>query len=483
MQISAVVKRLRNIVGEDGVLWRPEDVLLYEYDAGLSKGTPGAVVLPRTPEQVSAIVRLAHEAGVSLVARGAGTGLSGGSISRDGGIVMGFSRMNRILDIDIANLRGVVQPGVVNTDLSAAVSAHGLYFAPDPSSQRAATIGGHVAENSGGPHTLAYGVTTNHVTGLQVVLWDGRIVRLGGKTADLPGYDLTGFFVGSEGTVGIVTEITVKLTRLPEAVATLLAIFNSMDDAAQTVVAITREGITPAALEMLDGWTLRIVEDFVHAGYPKNSGAVLLIELEGLREAVEEQAEAVRQVCTAQNAREVRRAANQQERELLWKGRKNAFGAIGRISPSYYTQDGVVPRTKIPETLKRIAEIAKKYDLTIGNIFHAGDGNLHPAILFDLRDEDQVRRTHEAGAEIIKYCCEVGGTITGEHGVGMEKNELMPFLFSEDDIAVMTRLRDAFNPKAIFNPQKLLPTPRSCREGTFTGNSPHAPARAKGPVA
>lgn len=483
MQISAVVKRLRKIVGDDGVLWRPEDVLLYEYDAGLSKGTPGAVVLPRTAEQVSQIVRLAHEAGVSLVARGAGTGLSGGSISRDGGIVIGFARMNRIVDLDIANQRAVVQPGVVNTDLSAAVAAHGLYFAPDPSSQRAATIGGHVAENSGGPHTLAYGVTTNHVTGLEVVLWDGRIVRFGGKTADLPGYDLTGFFVGSEGTVGIVTEITVKLTRLPEVVATLLAIFNSMDDAAQTVVAITREGITPAALEMLDGWTLRIVEDFVHAGYPKDSGAVLLIELEGLREAVEEQAEAVREVCMAQNAREVRRAANQQERELLWKGRKNAFGAIGRISPSYYTQDGVVPRTKIPDTLKRIAEIAQKYNLTIGNIFHAGDGNLHPAILFDLRDEDQVRRTHEAGAEIIRYCCEVGGTITGEHGVGMEKNELMPFLFSEDDISVMTRLRDAFNPKAIFNPQKLLPTPRSCREGTFTGHSPHAVAPAKGPVA
>jgi len=480
---STVVKRLRKIVGDDGVLWRPEDVLLYEYDAGLSKGTPGAVVLPRTSEQVSQVVRLAHETGVSLVARGAGTGLSGGSISRDGGIVIGFSRMKRILEIDLANQRAIVQPGVVNTDLSAAVAAHGFYFAPDPSSQRAATVGGHVAENSGGPHTLAYGVTTNHVTGLEVVLWDGRIAHFGGKTADVPGYDLTGFFVGSEGTVGIVTAVTVKLTRLPEAVATLLAIYNSMDDAAQTVVAITREGITPAALELLDGWTLRIVEDFVHAGYPKDSGAVLLIELEGLREAVEEQAEAVRQVCVAQNAREVRRAANQQERELLWKGRKNAFGAIGRISPSYYTQDGVVPRTKIPETLQRIAEIAEKYNLTIGNIFHAGDGNLHPAILFDLRDEDQVRRTHHAGAEIIKYCCDVGGTITGEHGVGMEKNELMPFLFSDQDISVMSRLRDAFNPNSIFNPQKLLPTPRTCREGTFTNALLHADDPAKGPVA
>lgn len=468
MQKSELAKRIRMVAGRDAVFDRPEELMLYEYDAGLSKGTPGLVVFPQTTEQVSRIVRIADEAGVSLIARGAGTGLSGGSISRDEGIVMVFSRMNRILEIDLGNQRAVVQPGVVNADLSAAVAADGFYFAPDPSSQRAATIGGHVAENSGGPHTLAYGVTTNHVTGLEVVLWDGNIVQLGGKASYTPGYDLAGFFVGSEGTIGVVTAIAVKLSRLPESTATLLAIFDGMDDAAQSVVSITAEGITPAALEMLDGWTLQVVEDFVHAGYPRDAGAVLLIEVEGLRESVEDQVGAVRRVCQLNHARELRQAANQSERELLWKGRKSAFGAIGRVSPSYYTQDGVVPRTRIPETLKRIQAIADKYGLRIFNVFHAGDGNMHPAILFDERDPELVRRTHAAAAEIIRYCCEIGGTITGEHGVGMEKNELMPFLFSADDIAIMSRLRDALNPHGIFNPQKVLPIARSCREGTFS---------------
>ena len=468
MQFQELVKRLTKALGRDAVLWRPEDVMLYEYDAGLSQGTPRAVVLPRSTQDVQAVVRLAAEAGVSIVPRGAGTGLSGGSISRDGGIVMVFSRMNRILEIDLPNQRAVVEPGVVNTDLSAAVEEQGLYFAPDPSSQKAATIGGHVAENSGGPHTLAYGVTVNHVTGLEVVLSDGRVANFGGKAAETLGYDLAGFFNGSEGTLGIVTKITVKLTRVAEAVATLLAIYNSMDDAARTVVEITSEGITPAALEMLDGRTLRAVEEDVHAGYPLDAAAVLLIELEGLKEEVDEQALAVKEVCTRLNARNVRRAANEQERMLLWKGRKNAFGAIGRLSPSYYTQDGVVPRTKIPATLQRIEEISQKYGLRIFNIFHAGDGNMHPAILFDLRDPDQVRRTHEAGAEIIRHCCEVGGTITGEHGVGMEKNELMPYLFSNADMDVMLRLRKAFDPNAMFNPMKLFPVPRSCREGVFS---------------
>jgi glycolate oxidase len=405
---------------------------------------------------------------MSIVPRGAGTGLSGGSISRDHGIVMVFSRMNRILEIDIPNQRAIVQPGVVNLDLTAAVQERGFYFAPDPSSQKAATIGGHVAENSGGPHTLAYGVTVNHVTGLEAVLSDGRLVTFGGKSADHLGYDLCGFFTGSEGTLGIVTEITVKLTRVAEHVATLLAIYNSMDDAAQTIVEITAEGITPAALEMLDGRTLRAVEEDVHAGYPLDAAAVLLIELEGLREAVEEQAETVREVCNRLRAREVRRAKNEAERQLLWKGRKNAFGALGRLAPSYYTQDGVVPRTKIPATLQRIEQIAQQIGIPIYNIFHAGDGNMHPAILFDIRDPEQVQKTHAAGAEIIKYCCEVGGTITGEHGVGMEKNELMPYLFAENDLKVMLALRNAFDPQTRFNPLKLFPVPRSCREGTFS---------------
>jgi len=475
MRFPAVVKRLKKIVGADSVLEREEDLMLYEYDGGFSRGTPRAVAFPQTTEQVSEIMRLAGESGVPIVPRGAGTGLSGGSIARSGGIVLGFSRMNRILELDLENQRAVVQPGVVNLDLSNAVERDGFYFAPDPSSQKACTIGGNVAENSGGPHTLAYGVTVNHVTGLEVVLPDGRVVEYGGKAAESCGYDLTGFFVGSEGTVGIATQITVKLTRLPEFVATLLAIFDRIDDAAQTVAAITAEGITPAALEMLDGWTLRVVEEATHAGYPLDSGAVLLIELEGLREAVEEQAEAVGEVCRRLRVRELRRARDEQERQRLWAGRKNAFGAVGRISPSYYVQDGVIPRTRIPDTLRHIELVAKKYSLTIGNIFHAGDGNLHPLILFDVRDPEQTRRTLDAGREILQYCVSVGGSITGEHGVGMEKNELMPMLFTDDDLEVMARLRNAFNPDSLLNPQKIFPTTRGCREtmgGTLPGGVP-----------
>lgn len=296
------------------------------------------------------------------------------------------------------------------------------------------------------------------------MLPDGRVVQMGGKAVDCCGYDLTGLFVGTEGTVGIVTAITVKLTRVAEAVETLLAIFNTVDDAANTVTTIIAEGITPVALEMLDGQTLRCVEEATHAGYPLDSGAVLLIELEGLREAVTEQAESTREVCNRHHAREVRRATNEQERQLLWKGRKTAFASLGRLSPAYYTQDGVVPRSYIPKVLRYIEGVAKKYELRIGNIFHAGDGNLHPCILFDLRDPEQVRRTHEAGREILTYCVQVGGTITGEHGVGMEKNDLMPLLFTEDDLEVMKRVHDAFNPQSVLNPQKLFPTPRSCRE-------------------
>ena len=346
MRFPAVVDQLRKIAGRDAVLDRPEDLMLYEYDAGVRKCTPAAVVFPQTTEHVSQILRLASSAGFPVVARGAGTGLSGGAISPEGGVVLAFARMNRILEVDAENMRAVVQPGVVNQQLSDNVAHLGLYFAPDPSSQKACTIGGNVAENSGGPHTLAYGVTVNHVTGMTVVLPSGEVVRFGGKAAECSGYDLTGFFVGSEGTLGIVTEITVRLLRRPERVATLLGIFETIDDGARTVAAITAAGITPAALEMLDGWTLRAVEAACHAGYPLDAGAVLLIELEGLAEQVEEQAEAVREVCLQQRAREVRRAKDENERALLWKGRKNAFAALGRLAPAYYSQDGVVPRTR-----------------------------------------------------------------------------------------------------------------------------------------
>ncbi len=451
--------------------------MLYEYDGGQSKGTPSVVVFPRTTEQVSQIVRLAGRAGVSITARGAGTGLSGGAISRDGGIVLGFSRMNRILEVDVPNLRAVVEPGVVNAELSAAVALHGLYYAPDPSSQKASTIGGNVAENSGGPHTLAYGVTVNHVTGLQMVLSDGRVAQFGGKAGEAPGYDMVGFMVGTEGTVGIATRITVKLTRLPEAVVTMLGVFATTDDAANTIVALTSAGVTPAALEMIDGWTLKTVEEATHAGYPVDAGAVLLIEVDGLREAVAEQAEVVRDVCRAQGAREVRTAKDERERQLLWKGRKEAFGALGRLAPSYYTQDGVVPRTKIPGTLRYIQEVSSKYGMRIGNVFHAGDGNMHPCVLFDPRDQDQVQRTRAAATEIMEYCIGAGGSITGEHGVGMEKNDLMNRLFTAEDLEIMARLRHAFDPRWTLNPHKVFPTPSLCRESGIVDSRP-AGARA-----
>jgi glycolate oxidase len=466
-----VAGKLTRIVGRDAVLDRPEDLMLYEYDGSLARGAPKYVVFPQTTEQVSAIVKLAAREGLAIVPRGAGTGLSGGSIARKGGVILAFARMNRILEIDVANMRATVQPGVVNLDLSTALAPHGFYFAPDPSSQKACTIGGNVAENSGGPHTLANGVTVNHVTGLEVVLPDGRIVQLGGKAATAAGYDLTGFFVGSEGTLGIATAITVKITRLPESVATLLAVYNDVQDAANTVVALTSEGITPAAIEMLDGWTLRAVEAAVHAGYPLDSAAVLLIELEGLREAVDEQAELVSELCRRSGAREVRRARDENERQLLWKGRKTAFGAIGRISPSYYVQDGVIPRTRIPETLRKIDEVSKKYSLTIGNIFHAGDGNLHPLILFDARDAEQTQRTLDAGREILEFCIGVGGSITGDHGVGMEKQDLMCTLFNDSELEVMKRLRNCFNPDSLLNPQKMLPSARTCREAVAPGHA------------
>jgi glycolate oxidase len=472
VSLSGLVDHLRKIAGSDAVLDRPEDLMLYEYDAGVRKSTPGAVVFPQNTDQVSQIMRFATSERIPVVARGAGTGLSGGSIATEGGVVVAFSRMNRILEVDVENQRAVVQPGVVNLQLSEHVSHLGLYFAPDPSSQKACTIGGNVAENSGGPHTLLHGVTVNHVTGVEVVLPSGEVVQFGGKAAESAGYDMTGFFVGTEGTVGIATAITVKLLRKPEKISTLLGVFESVDDAARTVSAITAAGITPAALEMLDGWTLRTVEAFCHAGYPLDAGAVLLIELEGLREAVEEQAAAVREVCLAQKAREVRRAKDDDERALLWKGRKMAFAALGRVSPSYYTQDGVVPRSQIPGVMRHIGNVAKKYDLIIGNIFHAGDGNLHPLILFDMRNEEQFQRVLSASGEILEFCIQCGGSITGEHGVGMEKRDLMGRLFTDEDLDVMISLRNAFNPADILNPQKIFPTPRMCREITGPTQNP-----------
>ena len=460
----SLLRDLEHVLGRDAVLSRPEDLLLYEYDGSVEVARPQCVVFPQTASHVVKIVELANRFKTPIVGRGAGTGLSGGALARQGGIIVSFARMNRILEIDIENQRAIVQPGVVNSDLSAAVAHAGLHFAPDPSSQKACTIGGNVSENAGGPHTLAYGVTTNHILGLELVLPTGELIRTGGKTLDPVGYDLCGLVVGSEGTLALVTEITVRLTLLPEAVKTLLAIYDRVDDATESVVEITARGITPAACEMLDGWTLRAVEAWVHAGFPLDSAAVLLIEVDGLREAAEEQAAAVTEVCRQHRAREVRIARDAKERELLWKGRKNAFGAVGRLSPTYYVQDGVIPRTKLPQTLREIDRIGKANGFEIGNIFHAGDGNLHPIILFDARDEKQFERAVSTADQIIKFCIEMGGAITGEHGVGMEKDRLMPLLFSESDLALMQRVRDAFNPAALLNPAKIFPAGKGCGE-------------------
>ena len=457
-------ERIAALVGRRGYLDRPEDLAIYEYDGSIDKHQPDLVVFPCNTEEVSAIVRIAREFRVPFVGRGSGTGLSGGAIPREGGIIVAFARMNRILQIDLENERAVVQPGVVNLDLTLAVQNAGYFYAPDPSSQRACTIGGNVAENAGGPHTLAYGVTTNHVLGLELVLPDGSVVETGGWEPDLPGYDLTGLLTGSEGTMVLVTKIIVRLMRKPEQVKTVLAIFESSADAGRTVAEITARAITPVAVEMLDGVMLRMVEEATHAGYPMDAAAVLLIELEGLNEAVEEQTEQLRQACTVCRAREFRVARTAEERDLLWKGRKNAFGAVGRVSPTYYVQDGVVPRTKIEPTLRFIGEVSRKYGLTISNIFHAGDGNLHPIILFDPRKPGELEKARASGEEILTYCIEAGGSITGEHGVGMEKNELMPKLFNPETLDLIRRLKLLFDPENRLNPGKILPTGRGCME-------------------
>src|SRR3954453_11355397 len=360
---AGLQQRVHNLLGPRGYLHRAQDLALYEYDGGVDKHAPELVAFPRTTEEVSALVKLAQEFEVPFVGRGAGTGLSGGAIPREGGLMIAFARMNRILEIDLEIERAVVQPGVVNLEITLAVEGSGYFYAPDPSSQRACTIGGNVAENAGGPHTLAYGVTTNHVLGLELVLPDGTIVETGGKSPDLPGYDLTGLLTGSEGTMALVTKVIVRLMRRPEMVKTCLAIYETSEDAGRTVAEITARAITPVAVEMLDGVMLRMVEEATHAGYPMDAAAVLLIELEGIREAVEAQVEQIREACRVSGAREFRVAQSAEERELLWKGRKNAFGAVGRVSPTYYVQDGVVPRTKIAPTLHFIGEVAERFGL------------------------------------------------------------------------------------------------------------------------
>ncbi|MDP6443677.1 MAG: FAD-linked oxidase C-terminal domain-containing protein, partial [Pirellulaceae bacterium] len=428
----------------------------------IDKNSPDVVVFPTSTEQVAAIVRVCNEADLPFVPRGAGTSLAGGCLPVGGGVMIVLTRMKQILEINLRDRFAIVQPGVVNVWLTQALGGTGFHYAPDPSSQGACTIGGNVATNSGGPHTLKYGVTVNHVLGVEAVLADGRVVRIGGPAEDAPGLDLVGAIVGSEGTLAIVTRVWVRLTRDPQGYRTMLGVFDSVDDATNSISEIIGAGIVPAALEMLDDGILVALEQAFAFGFPLDAKAILLIEVDGLEAGLDEQRDQIIQLCETCGAREVRMAADDAERARLWKARKQAFGAIGRLSPSYCTQDGVVPRTQLPQMLQRITEIGVKYELRIVNVFHAGDGNLHPILLFDERDPAQIRRVLEASEEILDECLARGGSVTGEHGIGVEKIGFMNKMFSPDDLDVMARLRAGFNPTNRLSPGKMLPTAGAC---------------------
>ena len=452
------IRELEGIVGPEHVIWRPEDLLVYEYDGSIEKGAARVVAVPGSTEEVAEVVKAANRRGVPVTPRGAGTGLSGGAVAREGSLVLAFTRLNRILEVDPVNRVAVVEPGVVNIKLSEAVAPHGLQFVPDPSSQKVCTIGGNVAENAGGPHCLAYGVTTNHVIGVEVVLADGSIVWLGGQARETPGYDLRGVFVGSEGTLALATKIAVRLMPLPEAVHTTVATFRRMDDASQAVTDIIASGIVPGALEMMDHTAITAVEPVYHPGYSLDAEAVLLVEVDGLRETVEEQAPRIEEVCRANNATDIWNATEADQRQRLWAARKGAFGAFGSLAPNYTMADGVVPRTKLPEIMRTVQDIAAEIELTIANVFHAGDGNLHPCILFDEREPGALDKVIEANGRILQACVAAGGALSGEHGIGIEKQEFLPLVFSEADMAAMARLKPAFGAGDSFNPSKLFST-------------------------
>lgn len=460
-----LIRRMVKTVGPQGVIWEREQLRTYECDGlTMHRVIPTLVVLPETAEQVQDVVHICHEERIPFVARGSGTGLSGGALPVAEGVLIVLARMRRILEVDIPNQRVIVEPGVINLWVTEAVAPDGYYYAPDPSSQQICSIGGNVAENSGGAHCLKYGFTTNHVTGLEVVLPDGEMVHLGGKALDTPGYDLTGAFVGSEGTLGIATKITLRIVRKPEVVRTLLAAFDSTDEAGGAVSDIIAAGIIPAAIEMMDRLAIDAAEAAVHAGYPPGAGAVLIVELDGPAAEVEHQFEQVNGLCEKNASREIRVAQNDTERVLMWKGRKSAFAAVGRISPDYYVQDSVVPRTALPEVLRRIASMASERNLRVANVFHAGDGNLHPLVLYDGDVEGEAERAEELAGEILHACLELGGSITGEHGVGSDKKKFMADMFTTTDLETMQLLRCAFDPTLCCNPGKVFPTPRLCGE-------------------
>jgi glycolate oxidase subunit GlcD len=459
-----LAERLAQIVGPRGVLGRPSELVVYRSDGlpGYSK-QPRLAVFPRTRDEVIAVVRLLAELRVPFVPRGAGTGLSGGALA-DGVVLVGLNRLTRILSIDPVERVAVVEPGVVNVALTRAATPHGLHYAPDPSSQAACTIGGNVAENAGGPHCLKYGVTLNHVRAVTAILPDGEIVKLGNVDGEPDGYDLLGTFIGSDGCFGVALDVTVRLSPNPQAIRTLLADYTSLGAAARATSDIIASGIVPAALEMMDGPTIRAVEASIYAaGYPTDADAILLIELDGLAAGLEADVARVEAMCKAAGARTVRIARDEAERARLWQGRKKAFGAMGRVSPHLVVQDAVIPRTRLPDVLAKIHEISQRQRINVCNVFHAGDGNLHPNIGYDANDPDEQARVHEAMREIMAACVDAGGTITGEHGIGLDKLDYMSLIFSDESLAAMCRLREVFDPERRANPGKVVPV-HSCRE-------------------
>jgi glycolate oxidase len=468
-----IIKALETAIGKDGVIRRKEELLTYECD-GLTayRQRPAIVVLPRTTEEVAAAVKICHDHQIPWVARGAGTGLSGGALPVKDCVLIVTARMTQILNIDLENQRVTVQPGVINNWVTQAVSGAGFYYAPDPSSQIICSIGGNVAENSGGVHCLKYGVTTNHVLGLKIVVPDGSIIEVGGSIPEMPGYDLTGLFVGSEGTLGIATEITLKILKTPESICVLLADFTDVKAAGQAVADIISSGIIPAGMEIMDNFCINAVEDTVKTNcYPRDAAAILLVELDGLSVEVAANKKKVAQICRNNGARDITSANDLETRLKLWKGRKAAFAAAGNISPNYFVQDGVVPRTQLANVLEKISELGTEHGYRIANVFHAGDGNLHPLILYDNSIPGQWEEVEELGGEILKLCVELGGSLSGEHGIGADKNDYMSYMFNEIDLETMQWVRQVFNPDNLANPGKLFPTPRTCGEAANAKNS------------
>jgi glycolate oxidase len=454
---TPLVRGLRTIVGRDDVLDRLVDLQTYEYDAYGERSLPRAVVFVHSTAEVSAVVKLLSRERIPFVPRGFGTNVVGGTLALDGGVVLQMGRMNKILEIDLPNRCVAVQPGIFNFDVSAALSSSGYYFAPDPASQKVSSVGGNIAENAGGPHCFKYGVTSNHVLGLELVLPDGEIVWVGGKNVDPPGLDLTGVLVGSEGTLGIVTAAILRILKKPESVKTMMGVFRSLEDAGNVVSAIVAAGLLPATLEMMDGRTVNAVEDAMACGFPRDSGAVILIELDGLREGMEEMAEQIAAICRRNGAVDVQLARDEAESDALWRGRRGTFAAITRLAPNQMSMDGTVPRTKLPEALRLITEIARRYGLEVYSVLHAGDGNIHPMFLFDSRNEEDKKKVVAASMEVLRVCAELGGTVSGEHGIGIEKLAAMRLVFSDNDLRAQGFVKDAFDPVGLCNPGKVLP--------------------------